>query len=452
MIRIKILLLLFTFVATSYGQEMLKHEKRFYVSPDGKLYVQKSRPIYVWLSDSPSESGKKYRLQSEATAKYTNPLYFDTEGYNTVRTPSCVDTITRKAIYPQQDIIFEIYADSESPRTKISYNGAKTYKKDGKIYVGSAAKIELTSRDALSGVEQILYSIDGAAFKKYEAELPITEEKEYLLKYYSVDNVGNVEALKEIIIVFDKTSPITKIIFDGDKFKDVLSGTAKISFEADDKGIGLNRIMYKIDDNQEKQYKYPINTAYLKQGEHTIVYKSYDNVNNVETEKSYTFYIDKTAPTIIEEVEGKSFFANGKEYSSGRARLKLTALDNKAGVKEIKYSINGGDYQVYEKPVNLTMASGNLVIKSFAVDNVNNSSESKTANQAAEIPYIDLSGPKLTHGYSGPVFNFRDTVFISAKTKIALKARDAESGIYRIDYQINDGDILNYESPFAIKK
>lgn len=433
-----------------YGQEILKHEKKTYKAPDGKLYINKALPIYLWMSTSKSEASDKQLLTSEETPAYANPLYLDTEGYNTVRTPSCVDTVTKKAVYPLTDIIFEVYADSRPPHTTIKYNGAKTYKKDGKIYVGGTAKIELSAKDQLSGVEQILYSIDGAAYKKYETAIDITQEKEYQLKYYSVDNVGNVENRTELVIVYDKTAPVTKLNIEGDKHDDVLSGKTKISIESSDKGIGVNTIYYKIDDNAEKVYKYALNTAYLSQGEHTITYRANDNVNNDEKVNTYTFYIDKTPPTIIEEVEGKSFFADGKEYSSGRARLKLTALDNKAGVKEIKYSINGDEYKTYEKPVMLSVASGNLVVKSFAVDYVNNSSQSQTANQSASIPYIDLSGPKLTHGFNGPVFTSRDTIFISNKTKIALKARDAESGIHRIDYQIDNGSLETFSDPFTI--
>ena len=447
----KVLILILTGISYfAFGQEMLKYEKKTYKAPDGKMYINKALPIYLWMSTSKSESSDKQLLTSEETPAYANPMYLDTEGYNTVRSPSCVDTVTKKVVYPITDIIFEIYADSRSPRTTIKYNGAKTYKKDGKIYVGGEAKIELSARDEMSGVEQVLYSIDGSPYKKYEKAIDINEEKEYQLKYYSVDNVGNVEELTELIIVFDKSAPVSKLNIEGDKHNDVLSGKTKISIETSDKGIGVKNVYYKIDDNTEKIYKYSLNTTYLSQGEHTITYRSTDNVNNEEKTNSYTFYIDKTPPTIIEEVEGKSFFANGKEYSSGRARLKLTALDNKAGVKEIKYSINGDDYKTYEKPVMLSVASGNLVVKSYAVDNVNNSSESQTANQSASIPYIDLSGPKLTHGFNGPVFTSRDTIFISNKTKIALKARDAESGIHRIDYQIDNGTLETFSEPFTI--
>jgi hypothetical protein len=66
-------------------------------------------------------------------------------------------------------------------------------------------------------------------------------------------------------------------------------------------------------------------------------------------------------------VLGKSFFSGGKEFSSGKSRLKLTSFDNKAGVKEVRYSVNNGEYQLYDSPVFLTQSAGNLIIKSYAV-------------------------------------------------------------------------------------
>ena len=48
---------------------------------------------------------------------------------------------------------------------------------------------------------------------------------------------------------------------------------------------------------------------------------------------------------------GNTYMVGGKEYSSGRSRLKVAAVDNKAGVKEVWFSINGAPFELYDKPV-----------------------------------------------------------------------------------------------------
>lgn len=448
--RIITLLSILFYTVCIFAQEKIVHEKKLYKAPDGKLYIQKELPVYIWLSTSPDEKAQKYRLYSEETPQYNNPMYFDTEGYNTVRSPSAVDTSTKKTVYPLRDIIFEVYTDSKAPSTKIEFGDGSEYVKDGKTYISKDAHLNITSRDATSGVNVIYYSINQEPFQVYKEPIPLSEEKEYLVKYYAIDNVGNDEEIHEITIVYDKSSPTSKLEIIGDEHETVISGRSKLKLSSVDVGVGMKKTMYSIDDNPEKVYKTEISAVNLAQGGHTIRYYGIDQIGNTESVKTYEFYIDKTPPTIIEEVLGKSFFANGKEFSSGKSRLKLTSFDNKAGVKEIKYSINGSEYKVYDKPVFLTQASGNLLIKAYAVDNVNNKSASQIANEKTTIPYIDLTGPTLSHSFTDPKFTSRDTIFINKETRIALKAYDSESGMHRIEYRIGSDEIKTYENPFSI--
>ncbi len=434
------------------GQEPLKHEKTVYVSPEGRIFIQKSLPIYLRLTTSPNEDAKSYLLKSEVTKKYSNPMYLDTEGYNTIRSPWIVDTITRKPIYPRQDIIFEIYADSKSPVTKISYGQASVYKTNGKVYINNKGEVTLEAADKMSGVKNIYYSMDGSDFREYNTALIINEEKEHILKYYSVDNVGNAEELYTVKIVLDKTSPGTTLKISQDEYENIISGRSKIILESEDTGTGIKNIYYKIDEGPEKKYVAPLNAVYLSQGEHKLLYYSSDRVNNTEKENIFSFYIDKTPPNIVQEIIGKSFFAAGKEYSSGRSQLKLTTFDNKAGVKEVSYSINNQEYKKYNKPFYLSNVTGNLTIKAYALDNVNNRTESVEKGNKTNVPYVDLSGPTISHGFSGSTFTLRDTVFISNKTGIYLKATDTESGINRIEYIIDGGEIKVFREPFKISE
>ena len=442
------------FVGTYWlsSQEPLKHEKKVYVSPEGRIFIQKSLPIYLRLSTSPKEDAKSYLLKSEVTKKYSNPMYLDTEGYNTFRSPWIVDTTTLKPLYPRQDIIFEVYSDSKSPITSINYGKASVFKLNGKVYINIKGEITLEANDQISGVENIYYSMDGSNFQVFSTPLIINQEKEYMLKYYAVDNVGNVENLHSVNIILDKTNPKTSINISTDKYENIISGRSKIILEAEDSGVGIKSVFYKIDEGPEKKYITPLRATYLSQGEHKLIYYTSDKVNNNESENVFNFYIDKTPPNIVQEIIGKSFFAGGREYSSGRSQLKLTTFDNKAGVKDVFYSINNTEYKKYEKPVFLSNVTGNLVIKAYAIDNVNNKTESVEKGSKTNVPYVDLSGPSITHGFSGSTFILRDTVFISNTTKIYLKATDTESGISRIEYIVDDKEIKVFKEPFSIDK
>jgi hypothetical protein len=433
------------------AQEPLSHTKKTYKSPDGKLYIQMDLPVYLWMSSSQVENSIKYQLKSEESAAYSNPMYFDIEGYNSFRSPSAVDTTTKKTVIPLKDIIFEIYADGTAPVTKINYGDTKLYPRDKKLFAGSGTIITLSATDELSGVEAVYFSINESPYKVYSEAIRVVDENEYRIKYYAADNVGNAEPVNEVTIVYDKTAPVSSLEIQGDRFENIISGRSKILLTSQDKITGLQSIHFSIDSGNFRVYNTPVLASNLTQGEHTLVYYAFDNVGNEELVQSFSFYLDKTPPTIIEEVIGKSFFSGGKEFSSGKSRLKLTSFDNKSGVKEVRYSVNNGEYQLYESPVFLTQSAGNLLIKSYAVDQVNNRSNSQTANEKTSIPYIDLTGPELDYSLEGPQFKTRDTLFISKSTKIKLRGTDYEAGMNRIEYTVNGSNMQEYMNPWNLE-
>jgi hypothetical protein len=436
-----------------HGQETLKHEKKAYISPDGLIYVNKSLPIYLRMALSPEDDAKTYLLKSKKTPKYANPMYLDTEGFNSIRSPSAVDTVTKKAVYPNQDILFEVYADSKAPVSRIDFGSSKTYEKENKLYVNGMINITLKAIDLTSGIENIYCSLDGDPFVIYTNPIKLDQEKEYTIKYYAVDNVGNTEKWHELIIIIDKTNPTTSYEISGDYFEKCISARSGIILKSSDaSGTGVDYIVCKIDGGEVKKYISPILGAYLAPGEHKITYYATDKVGNTEHENLFEFYVDKTPPVIIQEIIGKSFFASGKKYTSGHSQLKLTTLDNMAGIKEVFYLLNGGEYKKYDQPVSLSKVTGNLTIKAKAFDNVNNETESIESGDKTIIPCVDMTGPVVKHGFSGPVFVFRDTAYVSSKTKIYFKATDNESGLARIEYTIDNDSAKAYQHEFSVGK
>lgn len=436
------------FLQSAHAQEQFKHEKRFYRAPDGRLYVNKDKPIYFFVSDSPN--GEKHQLTSEESPQYSNPMYFDTEGWNTLRSPSAVDTVTREVVKPLRDIKFEIFADSQSPKTTISLGGAPTYYHNNTLFVGKGLSVKLTASDALSGVEKTFFSANGAAFAEYKSEIPFTSENEYLFKFYSADNVGNAEETKEKKVNLDLTAPVTTHKVEGDKYQDVLSPRSKIVFESSDAKSGVKQMYYILDDEEPRHVSSYIKLSQLSQGNHVLKYYSIDNVENKEDAKTYSFFLDRSAPIVIDEVIGNQFISNGKAYSSGRTKFKLTAVDNKAGVKTIHYSIDGDEYQIYDKPFYLPSKKGSTSIRFYATDNVNNKVSTSGSSKKSTATYVDLSGPNLSYSFSTPRFTTRDTVFINENTKITLKAIDAEAGVNKITYNVDKKGENTYSEPFSV--
>lgn len=439
-------------VCTSYSQEPLKHEKKFYKNSEGKLYINKDLPIYIRLASSPDSSASSVLLESEDSKDFTNPMFFDTEGINTIRSPWKINHETKEPVYPQEDIVFEVYADSKAPSTKVDYGTKKVVRSEEKIICGEKVNLSFKSNDALSGVDNIYYSLNKDNFKKYEEPIKLEKEEEYLLQYYAVDNVGNVEEIQSITIQIDLSAPKTSLSIDGDKHKNIISERSEILLNSEDEISEVKNTYYSLNEGKKKEYKGSLKGKDLEEGTHSIKFYSEDIVGNTEQNQAFEFYIDKTPPSVIEEVLGNSYVANGRKYYSGQNKLKLVSMDNKAGVKEIRYSINNGEFKRYDNPFNLSK-SGNLKIEILAIDSVNNKRRQEVLTGSENVSYVDLSGPSLSHNFSGPTFVSKDTVFISQKTKIRLSGQDDESGFNKIEYRTNqEEEFKTYKEPFSIKK
>ncbi len=451
---------------TLSAQEQMKHVKKVFVSPTGRIYVQKTLPVYLKISTSPDDEAKSYLLRSEVTTRYSNPMYFDTEGYNTIRSPWRVDTTTKKPIYPQQDIIFEVYADGYPPRSKTKYSVTSKYIKDGIKYYGEGIEIVITAIDALSGVDKIYYSIKKEGFKAYSESISISDEGEYILKYYSVDNVGNVEEVKTESFTIDMTYPQTMYEIDGLSNENYISPDASIVLKSTDGLSGVNAIYYQINNGKVLRYGSPIPVSILGSEAGSISFYGVDNTGNKENikvigsfpsknssdkkegdhEVVFEFYIDNKPPEVLLDFEGNKY--RGKYlYISPDTKVNLTAKDDKSGVDKIKYGINSSlMLNEYNEPFNINNPGLQSVFYT-AIDFVGNWSSLKN-----EKVFVDLSPPNTGFNLEGLNFFNRDTLYITKDTRILLDVSDNGSGINNVYYKVDNEEYKEYKSHVLIDK
>ena len=198
--RITIYTLLFFFfftIVASYGQEVIKEEAYTYESEDGKYFIQKHKPVYIYISNSPDSAAIKHRLRSKKSAQYTNPMQFDTDGFNSIRTYWAANN-KQKKIEPPHEIIFEVYADSKPPETYGLFNKKTAGYKEGKRIYPKGTKLTLLEYDAVSGTSIIYYSINKKPFKNYIDPIEFNESAQVKFKFYGIDNVGNMEELHKL--------------------------------------------------------------------------------------------------------------------------------------------------------------------------------------------------------------------------------------------------------------
>lgn len=453
---------LFVFVFSfSYAQE---DRPTHHTDSTGQLYWRKSTPVYLFVSDKP-EGTDNSRLKSQTTAKYADPFYLDTEGVNYVRTREAVDPITMKAV-PNLEVMFEIYADGTPPISKMAFGNVNKYRGGDAVYYKDGITVTLSTEDALSGVRKLNYSLNESEYAAYDTAFVFSDAGSYVLSFFAEDRVGNVEEEQSISFVVDNQSPITKLNVNSITDDKVISAASKMYLISYDSASGVSKVYYKFDDQPYQVYDgKSIDFRSLNEDDHTVTFYAVDNVKNTEVEQSFSFFFDKTAPLMVADVLGDRFIVGDDIYFSGRTKLKLTAVDNKVGVKEIMFSIDNSTFANYEKPFYLPSVSGVHLIRYYSVDNLNNSTaDSKRSNylgkggyeefkHSVSKFYVDLTGPLIDYKIGNYSFMREDTLYIGPSTKITLTGKDMESGLKELSYSVNKeyGEVI-YSEPFSLTK
>jgi len=375
------------------------------------------------------------------------PLFIN-NGYPAKLTSAGKHIMTHLDLKLGRKIPFEVYADGKAPQT--GFGMLESEKAADKVHhVKPPCSITFSASDDLAGLESIFVSIDGSPYFECIDTVSLTEEKLHTVRFFSVDKVGNMEKPSEIKILVDGTPPTSELEILGDRSENIISARSSIILKSVDL-LGVKKIVYQIDEGQEFRYGMPIKASTLMEGEHTIAYFGEDFSGNKEVAKQFTFFVDKSAPIVFVEIMGNSYVLNGKSYSSGRSQLKVTAVDNKAGVSNIFYTINGKQPTEYTKPVYLSELIGTLSITAFATDKVNNKTSENNDNQLGSVPSVDITGPAVLHHFDGNKIFRGDTLFISPATRIRIVGRDAESGLSHIVYRMDGGEEQTFDKPITV--
>lgn len=441
---IALFLLVLIGVVSSYAQPQIDHVKRTYIGSDGKLYINKALPVYLWLTTSPTDKSEGILLKSEQESKYTNPMYFDTEGLNNIKHEYAVDQNTKEVVNPPLIVNYDVYVDGVAPYSSSTFSPAPKYVSGGVIYYGKGLTVDLHSTDAVSGIENIHYSINAENYKDYTSTIAMDEEKTYVFKYYGSDNVGNAENSTTKNYIVDLNPPKTNHSVSEPKLGDIISPKADITLSFSDNLSGVKNTKYDFDSRNSNYYSVPITLWGLNDGNHSLTYYSTDNVLNKEPPITYNFYLDKIAPVVTQEIVGDQYHGNYK-FISSRTNIKLSATDNKAGVDKIFYSIDATGQNTYNNEFLIPSTDGIHTIGYWGVDKVTNLAERKYLTV-----YMDNSTPKTYITYGNPQFFDRDTLFINQNTPLTLVPYDAAAGIQKTEYSINSGGNNTYSSSFKI--
>ncbi|MGB0523232.1 MAG: OmpL47-type beta-barrel domain-containing protein [Flammeovirgaceae bacterium] len=423
--------------AMAYAQSQKTHEKGSYVDSTHRYYQQAELPLYVYVSHKPDIKPTQLPLKTKdsPTGVSLEKIYLDGHGVHHIKHSEGGNPVAQ---------IFEVFADGIAPKSKIQFKNAPHYLGSGTHYYGKGLSVEVSTKDEMSGIDELLHATNQSDYQTYTGEKAFDQEGTFDYRFYAVDKVGNIEKANIHNFTVDLTSPSTFHNVVGVAKGNIISTSTKMYLTFQDSISGVGQTYYKLDDGEYKLYKGGnIPFTYLPDGDHTLTYYSVDKVKNQETEKTFDFYLDKTAPIMSSDVIGDKFVVGDKVYFSGRTKLKLTAVDNKSGIKEVRYSIDGSEFKNYEDPFYLPSKSGEHIIRYYALDQMSNEGAGVRGTSVAEYRhnvskvFVDLTGPVLSHKYTGKTFKKGDDLYINDQTQITIKGYDPESGLQYLSYRID---------------
>jgi hypothetical protein len=242
------------------------------------------------------------------------------------------------------------------------------------------------------------------------------------LSFFASDVIGNTENTKSETIKIDSTKPVTALVSEP-------RGTW-FTLNASDVTSGIATTKYAIDGAASQPYIGKVN---LDANRHTITFYSEDKAGNIETTNIVSVG-DPTKP-ISKVTISPNPNALGWNKSLTEWRIQATDNDGGSGIREIRYTIDGGTERIAAgADVRIAIEEdGPHTLSYYAVDEAGNTETAKVSNIK-----LDQVDPVTT-----PVANVKGT-------SLALPATDNRSGIARTVYTMDGGAEKTYVTPLVL--
>ncbi len=188
----------------SYSQNIQAEEKKLFTDSLGNIFVNTQLDFYIFLSEE-DKAEDKLLLESNSLE---NSINFSQHGSH---------TLVHKEPGTKNSISYEIFADGIAPVTSVDFSEGLVMRYENRHYCDSLSVLSFNTQDKHSGISHTYYSINNKEYIKWNKQpLRLHDEMDLILKFYSVDNVGNLESEKSIRIIYDTESIISleKIYFE----------------------------------------------------------------------------------------------------------------------------------------------------------------------------------------------------------------------------------------------
>ncbi len=267
----------------------------------GTLFVSGRSKVQLTASDNKSGVQKiQYLVDARSTETYADPFLLPaTSGIHSVQY-FAIDEVEN--ISPKKMLTMTL--DLTAPTSSSKYIGPNVLVQDT-VYIATSTKINLSSRDKQSGVQEISYQVDGGSVNKFSSPFTVQAHGAHKVDYFATDNVNNKEKAKKIEFFVDAQPPkiyrhfsietsrkgkMTKV----PKEANIYPVGTKLYLGATDKHSGVDKIYYRINKGKKKIYQTLL--PFTRKGEYVVEIQAVDQVGNM-SEKTVEFVIKNIPPS-----------------------------------------------------------------------------------------------------------------------------------------------------------
>jgi photosystem II stability/assembly factor-like uncharacterized protein len=288
-----------------------------------------------------------------------NPLSGPTSALNatslTLNGAVCTSVRCLVGAPAQGDIVYSVVA----PTTTASVSPPSPDGAHGWYVTAPTVTLSATAGDFPVGSTH--YSIDGGPDQTYSGPFSISTDGSHTVSYYSVDNVGTMEAAKTITLKVDLTNPTSSAqITPAPNAGWYASPTVTLTGN-DGSGSGIDHISYKID-GEASWHTYTGPLSGFSTGNHFVQFQATDVAGRVESSVNLVaFKADSDKPTvnIVNPAEGAVYKLNATKNASYKCADKQSGLASCVGSVPNGTPINTSTIGMHSFTVTATDVAGN---------------------------------------------------------------------------------------------
>jgi len=327
--------------------------------------------------------------------------------------------------------------DAALPTVTITVTSAQTFG----VWHSLPTTVTLTGVDAGSGIDQVLYTLDGGPTQVYSGPFTVPAGVHSIV-YWATDLAGNAGLQLTQAVSVDNVVPsgLTATLSSARMSGIWRSSPVSVTLAAIDAESGLASITYQIDAGPVLTYAGAFSIS--ANGAHTVTFWATDNVGNQAGPIVQAVNVDN-APPVLDPAVLSSTQTSGI-WRTDPVTVTLSAVDAQSGVGSISYTIDGGPVLTYAAPFPVSGNGAHTVVY-WATDLLLNTTT--VPNRASVAINIDTAAPTPAISIA-PAATFGD--WYPAAPTVTLSATDSGSGVASIGYSVDGGPTQVYSTPFPV--